>query len=197
MGFPRQEYCSECHFLLQEIFPTQESSLCLLHCQTGSLPLGLLGSPNFVNVANFVSVFSKSLREPWPSHVILDILFPLKWALVSLYVEPDSEWRLLQFLQPWQWKSHSWCHSRAFYTREQLGFQLPCLSDSCSFLPELCQRGKLKKKKKKKNPTSVFTPWLGTHSSNIFHTWPEEHFITSKRIRPLLPGLLCNLLIRQ
>ena len=29
----------ECHFLLQGIFPTQGSNLCLLHWQAGSLPL--------------------------------------------------------------------------------------------------------------------------------------------------------------
>ena len=33
MGFPRQEYQSCCHFLLQGIFPTQRSNLCLLHWQ--------------------------------------------------------------------------------------------------------------------------------------------------------------------
>ena len=34
-----------CHFLLQGIFPTQGSNLCLLHWQADSLPLSLLGSP--------------------------------------------------------------------------------------------------------------------------------------------------------
>ena len=37
-----------CHFLLQGIFPTQESNpclLCLLHWHVGSLPLSHLGSP--------------------------------------------------------------------------------------------------------------------------------------------------------
>ena len=33
------------HFLLQGIFLTQGSNLCLLHWQTDSLPLGHLGSP--------------------------------------------------------------------------------------------------------------------------------------------------------
>ena len=32
-GFPRQEYWSGCHFLLQGIFPTQGSNPCLLHCR--------------------------------------------------------------------------------------------------------------------------------------------------------------------
>ena len=43
MGFSRQEYWVDCHFLLQEIFLTQESNpglLHLLHWQAGSLPLG-------------------------------------------------------------------------------------------------------------------------------------------------------------
>ena len=34
-----------CHFLLQEIFPTQGSNPHTLHWQVGSLPLGHLGSP--------------------------------------------------------------------------------------------------------------------------------------------------------
>ena len=33
-----------CHFLLQEIFLTQASNLCLLHWQMDSLPLSHLGS---------------------------------------------------------------------------------------------------------------------------------------------------------
>ena len=47
MGFPGQEYWSSCHFLLQGIFPTQESNLGLLHWQAVSLPLSHLGSPIF------------------------------------------------------------------------------------------------------------------------------------------------------
>ena len=48
MGFSSQEYCSGCHFLLQGIFLTQESNLCLLcflHWQAGSLPQVPLGKP--------------------------------------------------------------------------------------------------------------------------------------------------------
>ena len=44
MRFPRQEV--GCDFLLQEIFPTQGVSPCLLHWQADSLPLGHQGSPN-------------------------------------------------------------------------------------------------------------------------------------------------------
>jgi len=36
---------SDCHFLLQQIFPTQGLKLCLLHCQVYSLSLSHLGSP--------------------------------------------------------------------------------------------------------------------------------------------------------
>ena len=36
-----------CHFLLQGIFLTQGSDLCLLHCRVKSLPLSLLGSPTW------------------------------------------------------------------------------------------------------------------------------------------------------
>ena len=45
MGFPRQEYWSGCHFLLQGIFPTQGSNPCLFHGQADSLALSHQGSP--------------------------------------------------------------------------------------------------------------------------------------------------------
>ena len=54
-GFSRQEWLprngADCHFLLQGIFPTQGSKLCLLFFllwQVGSLPLSHLGSPIFL-----------------------------------------------------------------------------------------------------------------------------------------------------
>ena len=47
-GFPRQQYWSGCHFLLQGIFPTQGLNLHLLHWQTGSLPLSQQQSPSSV-----------------------------------------------------------------------------------------------------------------------------------------------------
>ena len=34
-----------CYFLIQGIFPTQVSNLCLLHWQASSLPLSYQGSP--------------------------------------------------------------------------------------------------------------------------------------------------------
>ena len=55
IGFSRQEWLprngADCHFLLQGIFPTQGSKLCLLFFllwQVGSLPLSHLGSPIFL-----------------------------------------------------------------------------------------------------------------------------------------------------
>ena len=46
MGFPRQEYWSGCHSLIQGLFLTQGLNLRLLHWQEDSLPLRNLGSPN-------------------------------------------------------------------------------------------------------------------------------------------------------
>jgi len=62
MGFPRQEYWSGFHFLLQEIFLTQESNLHLLHWQVDSLPLSHLGS-----LFNSVQSFSRVqlFATPW------------------------------------------------------------------------------------------------------------------------------------
>ena len=54
MGIPRQEYQSNCHFLLQGIFPTQGLNLCPLHCrQIFFLPLSHLGSPS-MTIANLL-----------------------------------------------------------------------------------------------------------------------------------------------
>ena len=48
--FPRQEYWSVYHFLLQGIFLTQGSDSCLLHWQVDSLLLSHEGSPqNIIN----------------------------------------------------------------------------------------------------------------------------------------------------
>ena len=50
-----------CHALLQGIFPTQESNphfLCLLHWQSGSLPLVPPGKPNGEQVSLVISSFT-------------------------------------------------------------------------------------------------------------------------------------------
>ena len=46
--FPGKNTGVCCHFLLQGIFLTQGSNLCLLHWQSDSLPLSLLGSPKYI-----------------------------------------------------------------------------------------------------------------------------------------------------
>ena len=45
MDFPGKNTGVGCHFLLQEIFPTQGSNPCLLHWQVCSSPLSHQGSP--------------------------------------------------------------------------------------------------------------------------------------------------------
>ena len=45
LGFPMQEYWSGCNVLLQGLFLTQGSNLCLLHCRQILDPLSYLGSP--------------------------------------------------------------------------------------------------------------------------------------------------------
>ena len=45
MEFSCKNTGAGCHFLLQGIFPTQGSNLCLLHWQADSLSLGHLGKP--------------------------------------------------------------------------------------------------------------------------------------------------------
>ena len=55
MGFSRQEYWSGFHFLLQGIFPTQESNPGLLHCRQILYRLSYEGSPQ---LALLLSSFS-------------------------------------------------------------------------------------------------------------------------------------------
>ena len=61
MGFsPGKNTRMGCHFLLQEIFPTQESNPSLLHLclhwQADSLPLCHLGSPDIVQTENMIEM---------------------------------------------------------------------------------------------------------------------------------------------
>ena len=46
--FPGKNTGVGCHFLLQEIFLTQGSNLCLLHWQAGSLPAEPQGKPGII-----------------------------------------------------------------------------------------------------------------------------------------------------
>ena len=74
MGFCRHESTGVgCHFLLQGIFPIQGLNLCLLcllHWQTGSLPLAPPGKPNNLIMASKWSTEKKSctsfiLNQKW------------------------------------------------------------------------------------------------------------------------------------
>ena len=89
-GFPRQEYWSGLHFLLQGILQTQGSNphpLCLLHWQVDSLPLHHLGSP--VVFHQFSSVLS-------PSHVWL---FVTPWtAVCQASLSITNSWSLLKLM---------------------------------------------------------------------------------------------------
>ena len=64
MGFPGKNTGVGCHFLLQGIFPTQESNshlLCLLHYRQILLPAEPLGKPKLsLRKGNFYSVFKVS-----------------------------------------------------------------------------------------------------------------------------------------
>ena len=59
--FPGKNTGEGCHFLLQGIFLTQGSNLCLLHWQVGSLSLSLQGSPWRVSAVQFSSVAQSCL----------------------------------------------------------------------------------------------------------------------------------------
>ena len=71
MGFSRQEYWSDCHSLLQGIFPTQGSNPGILHCRQ-TLPNQLQGKPlkkhrNLFKKSNFLEFqndFHKYICEP-------------------------------------------------------------------------------------------------------------------------------------
>ena len=81
MGFPRQEYWSGCHFLLQEIYLTQRSNLhllCLLHFRRILYPLSHLGSPTVS-----LSCFAESET---PSR------WGKLWYAAHKHIDPQSRW---------------------------------------------------------------------------------------------------------
>ena len=92
-NFPGKNTGSGCHFLLQEISPTQSLNpclLCLLHWQVGSLPLRHLGSPTHV--------FKHG-------HVLIMLVFSVSitgWFKIEKY--------LLQFLWKLRNLLNSMCH---------------------------------------------------------------------------------------
>jgi len=66
MEFPRQESGVGCNFLLQGIFPTQESKPHLLHWQADSLPLSHQGSPKGV-LTDYLNQVSSFKGKGWNS----------------------------------------------------------------------------------------------------------------------------------
>ena len=65
MGFFRQDTGVGCSFLLQGIFLTQGSNLCLLHSQADSSPLSYQGSPKIAKWYTKMIIFSKCFRAYW------------------------------------------------------------------------------------------------------------------------------------
>ena len=78
--FPGKNIGVGCHFLLQRIFPSQGSELCLLHWQAGSLPLSHQGSPSFLTaLCYFFSIICWEVYQfYW--------LFSKNQLLVSFYL---------------------------------------------------------------------------------------------------------------
>ena len=76
MAFSRQEYWSGLGFLLQGIFPTQGSNLCLFHWQAVSLPLSHLGSSIYLKWANIKCVY----------RCVCVCIFLFCWSVVSTFL---------------------------------------------------------------------------------------------------------------
>ena len=79
MEFFRQEYWSDCHFLLQETFPTQGLNPrlpCLLHCSQILSPAEPSGNPPYKQTANI----SSGLNSIWV------IIYPIITDFSSLWV---------------------------------------------------------------------------------------------------------------
>ena len=82
MGFSMQEDLSGLHFLLQGIFPTQGSNLCLLHWQVDSLPLRHLGSACYLVKTLIKGYVFYTRRAFWLS----ELLCCWRWEPSALYV---------------------------------------------------------------------------------------------------------------
>ena len=103
--FFRQEYWSDCRFLLQEIFPTQglnPSLLCLLHCSQILSPPEPSGNPPYKKTANISSGLNSILVIIHPIITDLSSIFVIlsrrlhDW-LISLWFSIFSECILLNY----------------------------------------------------------------------------------------------------
>jgi len=57
MGFSRQYYWSDCHFLLQQIFPTQGSNSGFLHCRQTLYSLSHQGEYMYICVCLYICIY--------------------------------------------------------------------------------------------------------------------------------------------
>ena len=91
-NFPSRNTGVGCHFLLQGIFPTQGSKLCLLHRQADSLPLSQLGGPKKANFplkrrGAWNSVTFRKLQLRNSEH--LSLRGPGPWGLLATPLPSD------------------------------------------------------------------------------------------------------------
>ena len=81
-NFPGRDTIVDCHFLLQGIFPTQGSKVCLLHWQVDSLPLSHHQSHIYtlVQLLSHVQLFS----TPRTAIPLASLSFTISWSLLKL-----------------------------------------------------------------------------------------------------------------
>ena len=109
MGFPRQEYWSGLHFLLQGIFLTQGLNPCLLHVlhwQVDSSPLSHLGSLYIVNSTEYLgSVYPvlalNSAKKLLATYLKLPSLVSCKWTPNGWWAIEDGVTLLVSYATDW------------------------------------------------------------------------------------------------
>ena len=81
--FPGRDTIVDCHFLLQGIFPTQGSNVCLLHWQVDSLPLTHHRSHIYTSVVQLLSHVQLFLT-PRTAIPQAFLSFTISWSLLKL-----------------------------------------------------------------------------------------------------------------
>ena len=123
MGFSCQEYWSGLHALLQGIFPTQGSNLCLLyllHWEASSSPLGPPGKPKSMIAADA----AKSLQSCSTLCNPIDGS-PLGSPVPGILKARTLEWVAISISNSWKWKvkvkslSHIWLSATPWTTAYQ------------------------------------------------------------------------------
>ena len=82
-NFQRKNSVVDCHFLLQGIFPTQGSNVCLLHWQVDSLPLTHHRSHIYTSVVQLLSHVQLFLT-PRTAIPQAFLSFTISWSLLKL-----------------------------------------------------------------------------------------------------------------